>query len=80
MRKGDDICLGLVGPLPPPFGGMANQNRQLFSLLKSKGVKVSLVQTNAVYKPQVVGRFKKVRAFFRLIPYLLRLWRLAGLP
>jgi teichuronic acid biosynthesis glycosyltransferase TuaC len=78
MKKEDDIHLGLVGPLPPPFGGMANQNRQLFSLLQSKDVKVSLVQTNAVYKPRVVRRLKKVRAFFRLIPYLLRLWRLAG--
>ena len=37
--------IGLVGPLPPPFGGMANQTRQLAELLRSEGLTVSLVQT-----------------------------------
>ncbi len=41
----------LVGPLPPPSGGMANQTRQLKRLLEGEGVQVTLVQTNAPYRP-----------------------------
>ena len=39
--------LGLVGPLPPPNGGMAMQTLQLARLLEKEGVVVELVQTNA---------------------------------
>ncbi len=78
MEENTNLYIGLVGPLPPPFGGMANQTRQLLTLLQSEGIHVSLVQTNAVYKPKVVRKFKRIRAFFRLVPYLYRLWRLAG--
>lgn len=65
----------LVGPLPPPFGGMANQTRQLASLLADSGMCVRLVQTNAPYRPAWIGRVSGVRAAFRLVPYLLTLWR-----
>ncbi len=71
------LRIGLVGPLPPPFGGMANQMKQLAGLLRSEGVEVRIVQTNAEYWPRAVGRFRRVRAFFRLVPYIVRLWRLA---
>ena len=70
--------IGLVGPLPPPYGGMANQTQQLAELLRSEGLQVSLVQTNAPYFPQWVSGLPFVRAFFRLMPYLYALWRLAG--
>ena len=70
--------IGLVGPLPPPFGGMANQTRQLAELLRSEGIVVSFVQTNAPYSPQWIAEVPFIRAFFRLIPYLLALWQLAG--
>mgnify|MGYP003639785701 FL=1 len=70
--------LGLVGPLPPPNGGMAMQTLQLARLLGDEGLEVELVQTNAPYWPAVVARLKGVRAFFRIMPYLLRIWRLAG--
>jgi glycosyltransferase involved in cell wall biosynthesis len=60
----------LVGPLPPPAGGMANQTRQLARLLESEGMRVSLVQTNAPYRPQWVERLRGLRALFRLLPYL----------
>ena len=63
----------LVGPLPPPSGGMANQTRQLKRLLESEGVQVSLVQTNAPYRPAWVERLRGLRAVFRLAPYLQRL-------
>ena len=72
------IRVGLVGPLPPPAGGMANQTRQLAELLRSAQAQVTLVQTNAPYRPLWAGRVPGVRAAFRLLPYLWALWRAAG--
>ncbi len=66
--------IALVGPLPPPFGGMANQTLQLSRLLESEGIKVILVRTNSPYQPKWIGEIKGVRALFRLIPYLLDVW------
>ena len=72
------LRLTIVGPLPPPAGGMANQTRQLVELLARCGADVQLVQTNAPYRPAWVSRLPVVRAGFRLLPYLVRLWRAAG--
>lgn len=72
------LHIGLVGPLPPPNGGMANQTRQLAELLRQEGLAVSIVQTNADYQPRWVAQIPMVRALFRLIPYLHSLWNLAG--
>lgn len=72
------LQIGLVGPLPPPYGGMANQTQQLAELLRSEGLAVSLLQTNAAYRPQWVSGLPFTRALFRLIPYLYDLWQLAG--
>ncbi|MDA8382459.1 MAG: glycosyltransferase family 4 protein [Betaproteobacteria bacterium] len=72
------FSVGLVGPLPPPHGGMANQTRQLAGLLKKDGVRVELIQVNAPYRPGFVAHFRGVRALARLLPYLGRLWRMAG--
>lgn len=72
------LRLTIVGPLPPPAGGMANQTRQLAELLRGAGADVQLVQTNAPYRPVWVGRLPVVRAGFRLLPYLYRLWRAAA--
>jgi L-malate glycosyltransferase len=72
------VHLGLVGPLPPPNGGMAMQTLQLARLLSIEGMTVELVQTNAPYTPAFAGRIKGLRALFRLVPYLLRIWGLAG--
>ncbi|MCC7136106.1 MAG: glycosyltransferase family 4 protein, partial [Nitrosomonas sp.] len=69
------LRIGLVGPLPPPSGGMANQTRQLAELLGTTGALVTLIQVNAPYSPFWVGKIKGVRAFFRLLPYLVRLWQ-----
>lgn len=70
--------VGLVGPLPPPAGGMANQCEQLIRLLRSEGVQVEVVRTNAPYYPTWVGRIPMLRAVFRLAPYLANLWVVAG--
>jgi glycosyltransferase involved in cell wall biosynthesis len=64
----------LVGPLPPPSGGMANQTRQLQRLLREDGIDVGLVQTNRAYRPAWVGSVPGLRAVFRLVPYLRELW------
>ncbi len=72
------LRIGLVGPLPPPSGGMANQTRQLAELLTNAGATVTTVQVNAPYRPSWVGRMPGLRSVFRLVPYLLTLWRVAG--
>lgn len=68
------LHIGLIGPLPPPSGGMANQTKQLVELLQQEGITVTLIQTNAPYYPAWVGKLKGLRAIFRLIPYLVRIW------
>jgi len=72
------LRIGLVGPLPPPSGGMANQTRQLAELLAAEGAVVTTVQVNAPYRPLWAGRIPILRSLFRLIPYLASLWRVAG--
>ena len=72
------LSIGLIGPLPPPSGGMANQTRQLAGLLRDAGADVSLVQVNAPYRPAWAERLWGARALFRLIPYVMQLWRTAG--
>jgi glycosyltransferase involved in cell wall biosynthesis len=70
--------IGLVGPLPQPAGGMAMQTRQLAELLRSEQAEVLLVPTNAPYRPAWVEQWRGLRAVFRLVPYLVALWRAAG--
>lgn len=70
--------IALVGPLPPPSGGMANQALQLAGLLREAGLAVDFVQTNAPYRPAWAGKLRGVRALFRMLPYLAALWRAAG--
>lgn len=72
------LRLGLVGPVPPPNGGMAMQTQQLSRLLESEGVTVDLLATNGPYRPAFMAGIPVVRALFRLIPFLFSLWRLAG--
>jgi glycosyltransferase involved in cell wall biosynthesis len=54
---------------------MANQTRQLARLLEQDGCRVTVVQTNAAYRPVWIGRVRGLRALFRLAPYLRTLWR-----
>ena len=67
------LRVGLVGPLPPPSGGMANQTLQLARLLREEGASVELIQVNRPYRPAWAGRLKGIRALFRLVPYLVQL-------
>jgi hypothetical protein len=57
---------------------MATQTRQLAELLAGEGVAVTLVPVNAPYTPAWVRGLKGARAVFRLVPYMLKLWRCVG--
>ena len=72
------LRLGLVGPVPPPNGGMAMQTSQLARLLAGEGVVEKLLPTNPPYRPAFVAAIPGLRSLFRLVPYLLAVWRLAG--
>lgn len=72
------VAIGLVGPLPPPFGGMANQTAQLARLLEEAGLAVEVVRVNPPYRPAWIERLRVVRAAARLVPYVVRLFRCAG--
>lgn len=78
MKTSVPLRLGLVGPVPPPSGGMAMQTQQLTRLLESEGVSVELLATNGPYRPGFTARIPVARALFRLMPFLFALWRLAG--
>ncbi len=70
--------IGLVGPLPPPHGGMANQTKQLKKLLEREGIKVDFVQTNPPYYPLFIKNVKFIRAIPRLVTYCIQLSKTAG--
>lgn len=68
----------IVGPLPPPAGGMANQTRKLAEFLKQEGLEVDVVQVNRPYFPSFIGKLPIVRAGFRLVRYIIALVRQLG--
>ena len=70
------VCV--VGPMPPPSGGMANQCEQLVRLLAGEGARVELVRNNEPYRPVWVGRLPMVRALCRLLPFVVQVLRAAG--
>ena len=72
------LRLTLVGPIPPPAGGMANQTAQLKRLLEAQGVEVELVPVNPPYRPAFVASLPGLRAGVRLLAYLPSLWRAFG--
>lgn len=70
--------LCVVGPLPPPPGGMANQCEQLLRFLRAEGASVEFVRTNTPYWPAWIERARLIRAAFQLVPYVAALWRGIG--
>lgn len=70
--------IAIVGPVPPPAGGMANQTRQLAELLASEGMQVEVVPVNPPYYPSWVGKMQGIRAVARMAGYIPRLWRAAS--
>tara|TARA_R100001443_G_scaffold114782_1_gene131279 strand:- start:42415 stop:43530 length:1116 start_codon:yes stop_codon:yes gene_type:complete len=74
-RDGDTpLNITLVGPIPPPAGGMAMQTAQLLRLLtETQQLNVKLIAVNPPYRPQWVAKVPLLRAIFRLVPYF---WQL----
>tara|TARA_R110002110_G_scaffold91264_1_gene237382 strand:- start:37615 stop:38691 length:1077 start_codon:yes stop_codon:yes gene_type:complete len=71
------LRIGLVGPVPPPNGGMAMQTRQLGQLLSAEGIFVEHLATNAPYRPRFIASIPGVRALIRLVPYFFGVLRLS---
>lgn len=65
----------LVGPLPPPSGGMANQTAQLAKFLEREGFDVQVVRSNQPCRIAWIERIRGLRAMVRLVPYIVRLSR-----
>ncbi|MFC6668999.1 glycosyltransferase [Marinobacterium aestuariivivens] len=57
---------------------MANQTAELCRLLEQEGARVTLIAVNPPYRPAWIGRWRGLRALFRLLPYLRTLWRRLG--
>jgi len=70
MTRLAGLRIGLIGPLPPPYGGMANQTKQLANLLRSEGAEVEVVQVNRPYRPEWIGKAKGARALSRAFPFV----------
>jgi len=69
---GRRICL--VGPLPPPAGGMANQTAQLARLLEGEGAEVALVRSHRP-PPAWLASARGVRGVAAAAAFLPALWR-----
>lgn len=65
----------IVGPLPLPAGGMANQTLQLSKFLAEQAIDVDIVRVNSDYKPAWVAKLPVIRAFFRLLFYIVSLFK-----
>lgn len=72
------LRLALIGPVPPPAGGMAGQTQQLHDLLRQENIQVELLPTNPPYPARWIEPLKGLRALIRLGMTLPRLWRAAG--
>ncbi|MBW3509380.1 glycosyltransferase [Janthinobacterium sp. NKUCC06_STL] len=72
------LRIALVGPLPPPAGGMANQTAQLARKLREDGAHVQLLAVNGPHLPPWLARIRYLRAALRLPVHLWRLWRTAN--
>ncbi|KKO62160.1 Phenylacetate-coenzyme A ligase [Janthinobacterium sp. KBS0711] len=72
------LRIALVGPLPPPAGGMANQTAQLARKLREDGAQVQLLAVNGPALPPWLARIRYLRAALRLPLLLWRLWRTAN--
>ncbi len=72
------IRLAVIGPQPPPAGGMARQTEQLVTLWRQQGYEVIFIPTNRSYRPKWLADIRGVRALARLVPYCVALWRAAG--
>jgi glycosyltransferase involved in cell wall biosynthesis len=66
------VRVSIVGPVPPPFGGMSIQTQKLAARLTSEGVTVLLLSTNPAFPKllRVVERVPGLRTVVRTLIYL----------
>ena len=74
----EGLRIALVGPAPPPAGGMAMQTLQLARLLSAEGATVLHVVSNAPCRPAWLAGVRGLRAVARLLGFLVSLWRALG--
>ena len=74
---GGQQTVAIVGPLPPPYGGMALQCEALRDNLLREGVSALIVPTNP---PLFFGlaKLKLLRTFLQTLIYLCRLVRIVS--
>lgn len=67
------ISICLIGPVPPPYGGMSVQTVQLGNLLQKEGLEVKMVPVNLPFPKSFcfIDNLKYVRAVVRLLYYML---------
>lgn len=68
----------LIGPEPPPYGGMALQARLLHNLMNRDGVDATLLGSNAPFPARLrfLESLRGLRPFLRTTVFSWRLWRL----
>lgn len=71
----ENICICLVGPVPPPYGGMSVQTVQLGNLLQKEGLEVKMIPVNLSFPKSFcfIDNLKYVRAVVRLLYYMFTL-------
>ena len=74
----DGLRIALVGPQPPPAGGMARLTSLLEERLRDEGAFVEHVPTNPPWGSGWPGRVRGMRALVRLLAYIAPLWRAIG--
>jgi glycosyltransferase involved in cell wall biosynthesis len=74
----DGLRIALVGPRPPPAGGMARLTALLEERLRAEGASVECVPTNPSWRGGWLGRVRGVRAAVRLLYYIGPLWQAIG--
>jgi glycosyltransferase involved in cell wall biosynthesis len=72
------LRVAIIGPLPPPAGGMGDQVMQLAEQMRGEGADVRVVRTNPPNPLRWVAATPGVRTLARLPVYLRDLWRAAG--
>jgi glycosyltransferase involved in cell wall biosynthesis len=71
------IRIGLIGPVPPPYGGMSVQTRKLEGLLNKEGLEVMTIPVNFMFPRglRFIDKIKYIRAVVRLFFYLIVLMK-----
>jgi glycosyltransferase involved in cell wall biosynthesis len=72
IKDKNRIRICIIGPLPPPYGGMAVQTAKLQNLLQKEGLKVKTLPVNISFPKRFcfIDNLKYIRAMIRLLFYI----------